>query len=390
MVVMAHSTYYMAVVPTGQTATSASRYLGALAENLGHGVTLFFVISGYCITAACDSVRRKPKPASQFFLRRFRRIFPPYWVTLLAYLALFGGAFLLGWNWLFLDPVPPAVPNPFGLTALQWTGNLTLTEQWRHHLAGSPQLWFTGQAWSLCYEEQFYIVCGVALFLARRRLFVCLAVITAVVGVIVGVEILGYHFSSFRGFFFDGMWLEFAAGVWVYYRLRYVRSRVGRVFDAGLLALVVLGTVAQLKVKSYYGWGAIIAWAFAALLCFLHRWDVPMARSRILRPICFCGIMCYSLYLTHWPFTKALSHLLYLGGIRGAWPTLLVTIPVCVAMAVSLAWCFHCLVERRFLNTPAIMPHILVAGIDEGSSAPPGSVGAAPTGSPLHCVPEEP
>src|SRR5437867_496366 len=51
------------------------------------GVPAFFVISGYCIAATADSTRRRGS-ASQYFRRRLRRIFPPYWACLL--LALVG------------------------------------------------------------------------------------------------------------------------------------------------------------------------------------------------------------------------------------------------------------------------------------------------------------
>ena len=48
------------------------------------GVPIFFVISGYCISATADSARRKGLPARTYFWRRFRRIFPPYWIFLMA------------------------------------------------------------------------------------------------------------------------------------------------------------------------------------------------------------------------------------------------------------------------------------------------------------------
>jgi peptidoglycan/LPS O-acetylase OafA/YrhL len=78
--------------------------------------------------------------------------------------------------------------------------------------------------------------------------------------------------------------------------------------------------------------------------------------------------MCYSLYLTHWPVVKLVSHLLYLAGVRGLWPTLALTTPVCIAVSVAVAWAFHLLVERRFLNTPPLMPHVVLAKAAEASS----------------------
>src|SRR5688572_27753935 len=44
------------------------------------GVFLFFPVSGYCICAAID--RRENGSVGRFLARRWRRIFPPYWASL--------------------------------------------------------------------------------------------------------------------------------------------------------------------------------------------------------------------------------------------------------------------------------------------------------------------
>src|SRR5262245_33018994 len=47
-----------------------------------NGVPIFFVISGYCISATADATWRKPRPSANYFKRRFRRIYPPYWAVI--------------------------------------------------------------------------------------------------------------------------------------------------------------------------------------------------------------------------------------------------------------------------------------------------------------------
>src|SRR5262249_14317079 len=42
------------------------------------GVSIFFVISGYCIAASLDAERRRGGRASAFLIRRACRIYPPY------------------------------------------------------------------------------------------------------------------------------------------------------------------------------------------------------------------------------------------------------------------------------------------------------------------------
>src|SRR5436853_2184504 len=89
MIVLFHASIYL----MASEDTSALKHLVTLQSRvatfavraihcLGWGVPIFFVISGYCIAATVDSSRRKAKPARNFFARRFRRIYPPFWIFL--------------------------------------------------------------------------------------------------------------------------------------------------------------------------------------------------------------------------------------------------------------------------------------------------------------------
>src|SRR5439155_17508769 len=90
------------------------------------GVPLFFVISGYCISATVDSTRRKRQGPGQYFVRRFRRIFPPYWLFL-GILALLTVAATWGGWYDLLTRGDCRIPPPESLAGPQWLGNLTLT-----------------------------------------------------------------------------------------------------------------------------------------------------------------------------------------------------------------------------------------------------------------------
>ena len=66
---------------------------------------------------------------------------------------------------------PSSSTRPGKLDRTQWVGNITLTEGYR------PTFWrppdsaiYTRVAWSLCYEEQFYFVCFLALLAERGPL----------------------------------------------------------------------------------------------------------------------------------------------------------------------------------------------------------------------------
>ncbi len=69
--------------------------LGMLLD-FGHlGVPLFFILSGYLLTAQLIARELKPQVAYRFWLRRAMRIYPAFWLQLVALVAialLFGPA----------------------------------------------------------------------------------------------------------------------------------------------------------------------------------------------------------------------------------------------------------------------------------------------------------
>jgi peptidoglycan/LPS O-acetylase OafA/YrhL len=314
------------------------------------GVPIFFVISGFCIAATADSARRRGLPVADYFKRRFRRIFPPYWATM----GLVAGCVLLLWPMLSqpMGYIEPA-PNPLRLTPAQWFGNVTLTETWRPCLFGGPGRWLVGQAWTLAYEEQFYAVTGLLLLVARRRFYEGVAVVSAVVLVLCSSGL--YRF----GVFWDGRWLLFAAGIGIYWSIGRGDwlSRVG----LSVLFLVALAYGARdIGALREYAWSSdrpdgkevVVAAAFALALLWLHPLDSQLSNSWLAQPFAFCGRICYSLYLTHYVVVLAISHALYRAGFTSPAQTATVTLPLCMAAAITVGSAFYWAVECHFLNPP--------------------------------------
>jgi peptidoglycan/LPS O-acetylase OafA/YrhL len=324
------------------------------------GVALFFVISGYCIAAAADNSRKRSHSTRTYFVRRFRRIYPPFWIVVILSIGAF---FLLDYGWRAPLLSGGAWPQyrPTWFSGSQWIGNVTLTESWRYHLFGGMKGQFVGQAWTLCYEEQFYFVTGMLLLFSRRWFFPGIAIVSIATGLAAAwAQGAGVHVD---GFFFDGSWLLFAVGVAVFYRLRYATGRQAVALDALLLLAIPLSM--WLSVPIY---GAITGFAFAAALPWLYRFDRNMAASAALKPLLVCGQMCYSLYLVHQIPVKAVSTALYRNGATGPLSTLTIVIPASIALSVGLGWIFHVAVERRFLNTP----------VPEPAAAPDTAIQTAP------------
>lgn len=325
-------------------------WLMPVLQRLWIGVPLFFVISGYCVTASADALRRRPGAGAQFFWRRFRRIYPPYWI----WFGVAGAAVAVVDR--FIRPgffQSGFVPDPTVLTPWQWVGNLTLTETWRWHLTGGVQTAFLTHSWTLCYEEQFYAIVGLAVLLARRAFFAVLAGIT----VLVAAGMTGLPWLGFRveGLFLDGQWLMFAAGVGVYYATNYAsaRTRGWLLVPLGFGVLCAVADPRQLLNPrvgepnlSY-----LTDFVFALGLLAVKRWDARLAGARWLWPLRSCGEMCYSLYLVHLPTVLAVTWGFNALGFREPVIVLCGGVFCGLAASVALAWVFHVWVERRFLNT---------------------------------------
>jgi peptidoglycan/LPS O-acetylase OafA/YrhL len=329
-------------------------------SKMSAGVPMFFVISGYCIAATSDSSRRRTGATTAFFSRRFRRIFPPYWAVAALCTLLVVGLTNAGQAELVSDAYG-LIPHPSRLGWAQWLGNATLTETWRSHLFGGPSLKIIGPSWTLCYEEQFYFVCGVLLLVAPKRFFTGAIAMTLLTLALAPVW-LSRPDSVVQGFFFDGHWLMFAEGIAVYYVLNYARSvRAGAGLFAVLLAVVaslrwLVPAVARNDAWRNLAWESVVSAAFALALILLRPVDTTLASARLLRPLTTCGQMCYSLYLVHWPVTIVMTNIFRRIGLRDATVVFFAITPVTVVVSLAASWLFHVAVERRFLNSPSAPP----------------------------------
>ena len=126
-----------------KTATSTGLHVLGMIFNFGwSGVDLFFVLSGFLITGILYDTEARPGYYRNFYLRRVLRIFPPYYLLAVIYLAL-TPVLAAHWKWGQLSFL---VYLGYPL-ALIWPG---LGEV-------SPFVHVT-HLWSLCAEEQFYMI----------------------------------------------------------------------------------------------------------------------------------------------------------------------------------------------------------------------------------------
>src|SRR6185295_942117 len=186
----------------------------------GIAVMLFFVISGYCIAASVDSCGQKGLGFGAFMMRRVRRIYPPYLLSI---------AFWAATRMVKRMQTGENALSKFGW--VDWLQNLTLT-QWvtlalhpQPHPVTNRSL-FVSVYWSLCYEEQFYLVMGLMLLLAG---VVRASVLTMTLGLMGAGLIVNAIFPEITCGFFIEYWALFGVGVLVFHRLcRVERAGVRR------------------------------------------------------------------------------------------------------------------------------------------------------------------
>lgn len=175
------------------------------------GVDLFFVLSGFLITGILYDTRGTAHRFYNFYMRRTLRIFPLYYAVLL--IAVVAAPFL-HWVWhpsVLLLPLYLANYSRF-LWLGDWMRTPGIIDHLRSSLSLQPPFYYqVGHFWSLCVEEQFYLIWAPVVFFVQDRvrlrnlcLIVCSACLAArIVGAIylppayLDAEIL-YRATPFR------------------------------------------------------------------------------------------------------------------------------------------------------------------------------------------------
>jgi len=141
------------------------------------GVDVFFVLSGFLITGILFDTRNEPHKVKNFFIRRTLRIFPLYYGI---FVVLLISEPFVHWQWglrwaawaLYLGNIVPHF-HPYAFGGQRAFAEFALLPGGRQWGA----LHF-GHFWTLCVEEQFYVVWPWIVFWVRDRrklLWICVA-----------------------------------------------------------------------------------------------------------------------------------------------------------------------------------------------------------------------
>lgn len=349
MLIVYHAIFYVAE-PSGPLGGDFFNLAVWISKRMWIGVPIFFVISGYCIAGSIQSLQSKSGGLLQFAQKRFLRIYPPLWAAC-AFAAML---WLLASRSAFLSTHCLQIKGAGALSVWQWIGNLTVTESWLHHLVngGEGPNYLIGIIWTLCYEEQFYIVAALALLLFKDKAIWGIAVVTVIAaGMFLSGVATGAHLS---GIFLDGHWLLFSFGWAAHHALHQSR----RPLQIGIVvALVVTAFSAMLHMRGthtekvlHFDLSLASAAAFAVLLIVAHRWDATLSKARLFRPFSFIGRMSYSIYLTHYAPVTILAAVFAGMGHRSHGFTVAVIVPFSLLVSIIIGLPFYHWIERRFTS----------------------------------------
>ena len=276
---------------------------------LASGVDIFFVISGFII-ATTATAQHNPL---DFAFRRALRIFPLYWLVLLA-------AFVSS-SWIALAPGDrPAL-------------DLGTIFAWAY-----PN-WYLAPAWSLAFELHFYVAVAVILAIKPDRLF-------EILFAGFGLVILALVFGLELGIYLHPLVLEFGAGVVIAYLqksgrlhfLHHIPAVSAGLFVAGWYWIFVRGAAdPQFARVLTYGLGAGL---------LIHAVVAVEIEGRSFSPVLqWLGKISYALYIVHYPVVK------WIASFDGLW--LLSTAGTIIAgilLSIGLAAALHVAIEAPILD----------------------------------------
>jgi peptidoglycan/LPS O-acetylase OafA/YrhL len=255
-----------------------------------HGVELFFVISGFILALPFAAHHLSGAPAvslRKYYLRRFTRLEPPYFVTIFSLLVLA--------IWIHPEPASAIFPH------------LAASLAYLHNAVYATQSTVLGVAWSLEIEVQFYLLVPLLTLVfairsarIRRSLLIGFTLATLAAQTLlvphhprVQLSILAYLQFFLIGFLLAEVFLT----AW--------KNSPPRSFYWDLVALAgwpILFLALQSKVLTRWLFPALVFTLYCA--AFRGSWINRIFCNRWITAV---GGMCYSIYLIHYEVISAVG-----------------------------------------------------------------------------------
>ncbi len=339
LLVLVHA--FDVIVPGGTLAAVVDMFL-----NIGWiGVQLFFVLSGFLITGILLDTSGSPGYYRNFMARRILRIFPLYYGVLIA-------AFVV-------LPLIVTVPPSHGEHQL-WLW--LYVENFTAPFGGSEALF--PHFWTLCVEEQFYLLWPLLVWLGGRRGVLAIGAILVAMAVVARIWVrhrypgeVGAHaayvftFCRMDALVIGAMtaallrdtrvqeWLQWRSGI---------RMEIGAAVV--LIGGCVIGQFQRTGASMQWFGYTIIALGFAGMIVATLQSSSFSSRLLAWRPLRSVGTYSYGMYVFHAPL-HLLIGLPLLGRLTwspGILTNLIYTL-LMIALTYALGALSYHLYERRFL-----------------------------------------
>lgn len=257
------------------------------------GVVLFFVASALTLWLSAQRRCHEHAPTRNFFIRRFFRIAPMFYVGALIALAT--------------DGMGPRGEAPFGLTVLDVTSTFLFLHGWRPESINS----LVPGGWSIAVEMTFYAALPAIIYVVRSK-YAAFLLLGATLLVAKPLSDLTYSLlissgngypppmiSSFVTLWFPNHLPEFVMGIIIACIIGSGNIKIDPFASIGLgcTALIMLYSfmffqTGQGLLNNSHLFGA----GFAVFALSLAFWDNPIFVNKV---TCFIGKISFSIYIVH-------------------------------------------------------------------------------------------
>tara|TARA_B110000238_G_scaffold192464_1_gene227847 strand:+ start:91 stop:2136 length:2046 start_codon:yes stop_codon:yes gene_type:complete len=260
------------------------------------GVDIFFVISGYLITAIIiKSLETQQFSYLSFYARRAKRLLPAALVMILTTM-LFSA--------LILSP-----DKYYQLAKSAEFSNLFIANIWFMKHSGyfdiSTQISPLIHTWSLSVEEQFYFIYPFILFFSYK-IGKIRAVYWSIVTIVLVTFILNLSliniYPNFTFYMLPTRAWELGLGALTYFIPQLKNDKFNTLLSIIGISGISYALLLITEHDQYPGYLATIPTLSAALLIFsLHGKNNLVRKTLAIKPMVFIGKISYSSYLWHWP-----------------------------------------------------------------------------------------
>ena len=304
------------------------------------GVDVFFVISGFLITAI---IRREQAQGTftlaGFYERRARRILPALF-GILVFCLVAGPFFMRPWD---LAECGRSMKYVIGSVS-----NLFFKRVSGDYFGGEAETMPLLHTWSLGVEEQFYICIPLLLLLLGRgpsggRRLRGLYVVVAVVSL--GWSAWLVDRSRAQCFYLlpARAWELALGGLLALWPVPVLRPALRHGLGGAGLCMILAAVVFYSDRTSFPGPGALLPCVGAALVIAAGTGGRGVAAWLLgSRPFVSVGLISYSVYLWHWPLLTFLRHLELHGHVLPGW-----AMPAAAVLSFVAGW-----LSWRFIETP--------------------------------------